>query len=176
MRHKPKNRSKAQSIIETVVGIIFLIPIVLLMFDVGVLVLANTSNDNLAKQAARAAAGAAGTPNAPPGNVSFFNNAKLASAAVVSRYANNTGAAAGSVNNQRMFAGVKLEYMNYYDSATVSHIFGAKPPGALAANPGLGNVEVYTSFVVQCPVAFPGFDGKKTFYARAVEPIVSQPP
>lgn len=52
------NRRRGQSIIETVVGIIFLIPIVLFLLDVSVLVMAQTANDNLAKSMARAAASA----------------------------------------------------------------------------------------------------------------------
>ncbi|MBI2812117.1 MAG: hypothetical protein HYX67_14975, partial [Candidatus Melainabacteria bacterium] len=58
MHRLTRSNRKGQSIVETVVGIIFMIPIVLFLFDVGVLVLANTANDNLAKQAARAAASA----------------------------------------------------------------------------------------------------------------------
>lgn len=55
-------KQRAQSIIETVVGIIFLIPLVLFLLDVSVLVMAQTANDNLAKSAARAAASATAGP------------------------------------------------------------------------------------------------------------------
>lgn len=55
-------RRRGQSIIETVVGIIFLIPLVLFLLDVSVLVMAQTANDNLAKSAARAAASATNGP------------------------------------------------------------------------------------------------------------------
>lgn len=167
MRQKRSHRSRAQSIIETVVGIIFLIPIVLLLFDVGVLVLANTANDNLAKQAARAAAGAQGAANAAPGDASFHNNAKIAADAVLNRYVANA-------TNNGYFAGVKRVYFAYADSGGGSPYSDGTAPGP--ANPGPGNVEISTSYRVRCPVAFPGFDGDKTFVARAVEPIVSQPP
>jgi Flp pilus assembly protein TadG len=57
-----RRRRRGQSIIETVVGIIFLIPLVLFLLDVSVLVMAQTANDNLAKSAARAAASATNGP------------------------------------------------------------------------------------------------------------------
>lgn len=60
-----RRRGRGQSIIETVVGIIFLIPIVLFLLDVSVLVMAQTANDNLAKSAARAAASATPSPGQP---------------------------------------------------------------------------------------------------------------
>ena len=50
------NRRLGQSIIEVLVGCIFLIPMALAGLDVIVLVLANSANDSLVKNAARAAA------------------------------------------------------------------------------------------------------------------------
>lgn len=75
-------RRRGQSIIETVVGIIFLIPIVLFLLDVAVLVLSNQANDNLAKNAARAAASA--TPG--PGQPGTSAVARTAADNVVSRF------------------------------------------------------------------------------------------
>ncbi len=58
VEYRRRPRTQGQSIVETVVGIIFLIPIVLFLFDVAVLVLASSADDNLAKSACRAAASA----------------------------------------------------------------------------------------------------------------------
>ena len=49
-------RQKGQALIETAVAGIFLIPIVLFLIDVGIMVLCNMTNDECAKNAARAAA------------------------------------------------------------------------------------------------------------------------
>src|SRR5262249_25544030 len=57
---KEKKRTiNGQALIETVVGCLVLVPIGLFLLDVGALVLAQTANDNMAKHAARAAAGQA---------------------------------------------------------------------------------------------------------------------
>jgi hypothetical protein len=49
-------RRKAQSIVEVIAAVLIIIPIALFLLDVGALVLAQTANDTLAKNAARAAA------------------------------------------------------------------------------------------------------------------------
>ena len=51
-----RSRKKGSSIVETAVGLIFVIPIVLLLVDSISLVIAHTANDALCKQCARAAA------------------------------------------------------------------------------------------------------------------------
>jgi len=53
MRTKGKN---GQAIIETLVGLVVLVPLCLFLLDVGCLVLGQSANDGLAKHAARAAA------------------------------------------------------------------------------------------------------------------------
>jgi hypothetical protein len=51
-----RNRDIGQSLVEVAVGMLVLVPVALFLLDVGALVLAQTSNDTLAKNAARAAA------------------------------------------------------------------------------------------------------------------------
>lgn len=51
-----ERQTTGQSAIELVAGIILLVPIMLFLFDVMVLVLANQANDDVAKRACRAAA------------------------------------------------------------------------------------------------------------------------
>ena len=158
-------RRRAQSIIETVVGIIFLVPIVLFLVDVGILVLGNTANDNLAKQAARAAAGAVdatktGTPAV----------ALVAAQAVVTKYAQNVGPSS-------FITTCNLDYLNYNNASVgVGSSSGQPLPGAAITSPGPGNVSVVTTVTVQCPVPFPGFNATRVFQAKAVEPIVALPP
>jgi hypothetical protein len=163
-----RNRSSAQSLIETVVGIIFMIPIVLFLFDIGVMVLANTANDNLAKQAARAAAGATppGNPTPTLGNVAQFRNAaKQAADQVVSNYT--------SASHSAYMTNVTMAKM-WYDNQAVAGTNA--PPGAIDLNPGPGNVAVFTHMDCNPPVPFPGFNTTRTFFARAIEPIVALPP
>jgi hypothetical protein len=53
---------RGQSMMEVIIGCFAIIPIVLFLFDAIVLVLAQTANDSLAKEAARAAASQADNP------------------------------------------------------------------------------------------------------------------
>jgi hypothetical protein len=55
-RVKRKDRDLGSSIMESLAGLILIIPMSLLFVDVAALVLAQTANDALAKQAARSAA------------------------------------------------------------------------------------------------------------------------
>lgn len=165
-----RNRSSAQSLIETVVGIIFMIPIVLFLFDIGVMVLANTANDNLAKQAARAAAGATPPGNPPPqpipANIPQYQTAaKQAADQVVANYANASKSA--------YMQNVTMAKM-WYNGNAVAGVNA--PPGNIDLNPGPGNVAVFTHMECSPPVPFPGFNTNREFFARAVEPIVSLPP
>jgi hypothetical protein len=172
MRASKRSRNQAQSIIETVVGIIFMIPIVLFLFDVGILVLANTANDNLAKQAARAAAGATemDASGNPTGTAAA---AETAANGIVSKFATSG-----------YIAKVKMAYFAYVlppGSLTPSVIkdtgagMGSVPASA-QTNPGDGNVAIVMAMEARAPVPFPGFDTTRVFWARAVEPIVSVPP
>src|SRR5437867_3748140 len=50
----------AHSLLEVVIGVALLVPIVLFLLDIGVLILASTTNDALAKEVARTASSATG--------------------------------------------------------------------------------------------------------------------
>jgi hypothetical protein len=167
MQLSVKRKTRAQSIIETVVGIIFMIPIVLFLFDIVVLTLAGTANDNLAKQAARAAASAV-DPSTSLGTPAV---AQTAAIHIVSSFATS-----GFIDK------VQLAFMDYDATPTgantatpVQSGLGA-PPSTANIDPGPGNVSVVIGMEARAPVPFPGFDTTRTFWARAVEPIVSLPP
>lgn len=49
-------KKQGSSIIETIIGIIVIVPIILFLVDVGAMVMCQTANDKLAKHSARAAA------------------------------------------------------------------------------------------------------------------------
>jgi len=157
-KHKRRG-SIAQSIVETVVGIIFLVPIVLFLFDIAVLVLANTANDNLAKNAARAAASATVS-----GSTDGSGSASIAGTAAQGIIANFATSGIIPV--------VQMQSLNWQGQSP-----GTAGPGPHNnnPNPGPGLVSVVIRMDIQPPVPFPGVD-RKTYYARAVEPIVSEPP
>jgi hypothetical protein len=59
-----KRYTRAQTIVELVVGILFLIPICLFLVDMAALILSNTVNDDLCKRAAHAAGAEASAADA----------------------------------------------------------------------------------------------------------------
>lgn len=162
MTERSKTRSTSgQSIIETVVGIIFLIPIVLFLLDIAVLVMANTANDNLAKTVARAAASAkdsssgVGTPSsgytaatAAAGNFAVSDIIKPSAGSFVTGYCWN-GLGSGDTQGTTWPNGVP--------------------------QPNVGNVGVVTKMSVKVPVPFPFLPDTIDFQAKAVEPVVSIP-
>lgn len=160
---RPMRPTRAQSLIETLVGVIVLIPIVLFLFDVAALVLANSANDNLAKHCARAAASATNAAGTGDGNA--------AQAAAV-RISNNF--ATSLIIKKPTTGGVGGSYVTFFDWAGPTRVTagtneGGAPP---AAN---GQVVVISTMLVNMPVPFPFFQ-EAHFRARAVEPIVSIPP
>jgi hypothetical protein len=172
-----RSRSNAQSIIETVVGIIFLIPIVLFLFDIGILVLANTANDNLAKQAARAAGGAAPPPPVDPQLMVPMSASDPNRGARRNLFKGPALAAADKVINTYK-ATSKSSFMTDISRAQMYYDGEALGPGTGPAtvDPGPSNVSVVVHMTARAPVPFPGFDTTREFYARAVEPIVALPP
>lgn len=76
-----KKHKRGQSIIELVIGLMVLVPIVLLIFDLAVLVLGVQQNDSICREAARVAA--AGDPTKA-------NDLQDRANAVVTRANNNT--------------------------------------------------------------------------------------
>lgn len=163
-----RRRRKGQSIIETIVGIIFLVPIVLFLFDVAVLVLASSANDNLAKSAARAAASA--VEPAPPFNGQGNKDvARAAADAICNNFAESTII-------KKPGGGSFITGFHYHNPA--GSPLPATPAGAAEGNDAtcaVGQVCVVTTMDVRVPVPFGGFTGSN-FRARAVEPIVSLSP
>ncbi len=160
-----------------------MIPIVLFLFDIAVLVLGNTANDNLAKQAARAAASAVNSSG--QGDPTSAQNA--------------AGTIVGQFQTSGFINAVSFPYI-YFDGvspsnpATSTNVFNGKPtftislsvstaaldpngvPAVAQNDPGPGNVAVVTAMQVQPPVPFPYIGTTRVFFARAVEPIVSVSP
>ncbi len=159
MRHSHSSGKSGQTIVETVVGILFMIPIVLFLLDIGVLVLANTSNDNLAKSVARAAASAIDTSSsqgsAPAGYTAALNAAdRFNESAIISK----TGSS--------FVTGYCWNGLGTEDKQ------GTSWPNAVPA-PNIGDVGVVTAMTVHLPVPFPFLPNSVDFQAKAVEPVVS---
>lgn len=157
-----RRRSVGQSIIETVVGIIFLVPIVLFLFDVAVLVLSNTANDNLAKSAARAAASATDASGKGTGDKGFDAAKSIAANFSPSAIINPVG-------------GGKSSFVTGFEWNGGGSNGNVKNGEAITPSPSEGQVAVITTMEVTLPVPFPGWS-KIEFKAKAVEPIVSIAP
>ncbi|MBX9685613.1 MAG: hypothetical protein K2X27_02860 [Candidatus Obscuribacterales bacterium] len=149
---------KGQSIIETVVGIIFLVPIVLFLFDVAVLVLCNTANDNLAKSCCRAAASAVDTAtNTGTADKAYDAANAIADSFAVSSIIEKPGASF-------------LTGFSYNDGTVTPKGTPPDPPAAT------GQVICVTTMRVKVPVPFPFIPSQVDFQAKDVEPIVSIAP
>lgn len=80
-----KRTKRAQSIVELVAGVILIIPVVLLLIDLATLVLGVTSNDNLCREAARAAS--AGDPDSANARATaIVNQANLTKGGVIAKF------------------------------------------------------------------------------------------
>ncbi len=157
--------SRGQSIIETVVGIMFLVPIVLFLFDIAVLVLCNTANDNLAKSTCRAAASATDGSGAGTAKAAFDAADSVANSFASSAIINKSG-------------GSFLTGFSYNANGTPS-TGGGQYPGPIANGAGnppppeKGQVACITTMKVTLPVPFPVLPTTWEFQSRDVEPIVS---
>ena len=170
MTVRSNRQSTGQSLIETVVGVMFLIPIVLFLLDIAVLVIANTANDNLVKSACRAAASATDASQNPAIGTSTVGFA--AALAVCTNFATPSviiqPPGGGAKNGAKMLTGF------YYFSPTGgAQTTGTWPGGT--ATPASGQVGCISTMLVTLPVPFPGFT-KFTFNAMDIEPIVSIAP
>ena len=157
---KNQSRKSGQSIVETVVGIIFLVPVVLFLLDIAVLVMANTANDNLAKTVARAAASARDISTSEGTAAAGFNAANSAA---------STFAESGLI--QKPGDGSFLVGYSWNGTGSPDSQ-GSSWPGSLPS-PNIGDVGVVTSMKVNLPVPFPFLPNTIDFQAKAVEPIVS---
>ena len=139
--------------VEMLVGVMVLIPVVLFLIDIGVLVLANIINGDLAKNVARAAA------NAPDGTT-----AQKAAENVVGR------AAKSGVITQ-----AQLGYLYWRSTTpTADTKTGTAPDGI--AEPLPGQVQAVTTVTVKAPVPFPFLPAQHQFSANATQPIVGISP
>lgn len=154
------HRKRGQSIIETVVGIMFLVPIALFLLDIGVVVLGHTANDNLAKTVARAAASAKDTTYDEGTSAAGFSAAQAA-AGSFAESAIITKPNGGSFLTAYCWNGVGNPQSE-----------GLSWPGSMP-QPGTGNVSVMTTMTVKMPVPFPFLPTQLDFQAAATEPIVS---
>jgi hypothetical protein len=158
-RHS-RNRS-AQSIIETVVGVMFLIPVVLFLFDVETLVMSNIAIDNLAKCSARAAASAA-DQSSNMGTAKSGYDAALAAA--------QSMAESGVVSKPQSCGSFVTGFC--WNASGVPDYQGTSWPSD-AAVPTSGDVGVVTSMTVKLPVPFPCIPAQMDMHALAIEPVVS---
>lgn len=162
-----KRRHRGQSIIETVVGIIFLIPVVLFLFDIAALVLCSSANDNLAKAAARAAASAVAANG--QGNATVAREA-------AKKICNNF--AVSQLIQKPPSGGIDGTFMTGFHFNSRD---GATPPNPAPPAEGTdtacadGQVCVVTTMDVKVPVPFGPFTGSP-LRSRAVEPVVSVSP
>ncbi len=165
MNSTSTRNKRGQSIIETVVGILFLVPIVLFLFDVAVLVLSSTANDNLAKSCCRAAASAVAVGQTT-GDATSGSNAAIAIA---------NGFAQSNIIKHATGPSFLTGFSYNADGSSISSgAFGTAVP---APPPGAGQVACSTTMLVILPVPFPFvLPPTQAFVAKAVEPIVSITP
>jgi len=131
------------------VGVMVLIPVILFLVDIGVLVLANIINGDLAKNVARAAA-----------NATDGTSAQKAADNVVAR------AAKSGVISQ-----AQLSYLYWRStSPTGDTKTGTAPDGITEPLPG--QVQAVTMITVKPPVPFPFLPAQHQFMAHATQPIV----
>lgn len=157
----PLRRKTAQSIVEMVIGVIVLVPIVLILFDVAVLVLASSAADSLAKSACRAAASAT-DPATNQGNATV---AEAASLDVCSKFGTSTIIQPAGGSFQTGFC-----YKGPGGGAPTG------PEGAALAPLQPGQCGVIVTFRVSVPVPFGPLLSTVNLRAQAVEPIVALPP
>lgn len=131
-----------------------MIPIVLFLIDVGVLVLANVINGDLAKSTARAAASAADGP----------------AATTSAQNAVNHFSTSGSI-----ISNASLTYLQWRGDPNVADTTS----GSLPANfpsPQPGQVIAVTTVTVKLPVPFPMLPASQQFSAYSIQPIVAVKP
>ena len=151
-------RKRGQSIVEIVVGIVFLVPIALFLLDAGVLVLANFANDGLANSAARAAASAI--------DLSTSQGSQTVAYTAALNTANQFAESPIISKTTTSF----LTAFSWNDSGTPA-TQGTWPSAAV--QPGIGDVAVVTSMKVNLPIPFPFVPGSFNFTAAATQPIIS---
>ena len=144
---KFRQRSSAgASLTEAVVGLVVLVPVVLALIDITAIVIAQTSNDALAKHAARQAAGQV-APSATMNQAQATALRQQAAQAVVTGYGSNSLCSAPQM-------------VNY-----------SEPNAGQAVSQQV--VTVTTQIVCNLPVPVPmGGPATWTFKAQATEPVI----
>lgn len=151
---------RGQSIVETIVGIMVLIPIALFLIDIGAVVLGNIANDQLAKTAARAA-GSATDPSLQSGTAIAGYNAALTA---------TQGFAESPIINKPAGGSFLTAYCwNGYGTPD----FQSSPWPGGTPPPSIGDVAVITTMKIKLPIPFPFLPEFFEFKAKNVEPIVS---
>jgi hypothetical protein len=161
-RHLQRRR-RASSIVETVAGLLLIIPLMLFFVDLIGVLMCQTANNALAKEAARAAAEIPWGPTQP--NVTIGGSSYPV-----------TTLAQGQVASQ---AAAQLVVTNFYDNNTSMFTGGANlVTGQFsydASNSGV--VTVQTTMTCNFPFPIPGVpspnDKQFTLGATATEPIVA---
>jgi hypothetical protein len=158
------NKQIGQSTIEVAVGILITIPIICFFLNAAIMVVANQLNDNLVRNAARAAASA--TTNG-------YNNGNRALLAARSACASFRDSVI--INKAGNNGLVYFDWNPPPSNLTVARVsFGSRPAGVSAATQG--QVVVVTSLRVNYPIAVPYLGRSSIFQAKAIWPIVSVPP
>lgn len=147
--------ARAQSTVELMAGLIAVIPIFLLLVDLGALMLSSSVNDNLAKQAARAAASQKAAPTGDP---------QGAAGTVIDKLLGATRTASNGIF-------LKVEAMDAAQT-TPAPLPAGKNCDYDAAIPG--NVVATTRLTVAIPITLVGFPQTASFVSRANVPIVAK--
>lgn len=139
-------KKKGQSSVEMVAGLIFMVPIVLFLLDIGCMIVANYINDDLCNRAARAAANQVNATDATDSALRVMNKLDTSQSGILQN----------------------LESMNSAGTAAVAK-------GTVdydSTNPG--HVIATTRITVKLPVPFPVLPQTASFVARSCVPIVAQ--
>lgn len=151
---KHPRKSKGQAIIEAVAGLIVFIPIALFLVDILTLILAVSANENLARNAAQAAAKAID----PTTGLGDEDRARRAAINAVLRLA------CSPIIKQRYLAS-----FSYNGAPRNPDLDSASPTSVV------GQVNASTLMIVSPPAPFPFFS-EATFVSRSTATIVSREP
>lgn len=156
-------RSSGQTLAETIGGLVVLIPIVLLLVDVGTIMAANLTNVDLCKRACRTASSVLDNNGKADGKTAFD-----AANAIKEKFATSST--------------IRKPEIAYFDWEPNPNTppppgpfkFGTKP--SEAPDPMPGEVTVITTMEIAPPIPFPGMPPTFQAKAQSIQPIVGLPP
>lgn len=159
---KIARKESAQALIESIMGLFVIVPILLLMFDIGALILGVSVNEQQASKAARAAAGAI-----DPGSGSGTEaRAREAAYRVVARLAESSIYHAPIPGDRQSF----LQSLSYNGNVpNPDNIVGSQRSRR-------GYVVAYTSADIVLPICFPGMSSSTRMTSKCEAPIVALEP